>query len=141
VPLPDAVRGLVIRCEYFWAADAGKRVNASQDHPALVIAVNQQQDKTIVAILPITHTRPEPPDTGIALSAATKKAAGLDDAPQWVIVNQGNQIIWPESIRQIPGRPGVFHYGYVPGAAFAIIFEHARQAARKAGFRMIGAKP
>ena len=85
--------------------------------------------------------RPLPPDTptppggdtiGIEIPAKVKQAIGLDDARSWVIVSEHNIDEWPNAgLSPIPGKPGVFGYGFIPPGLFAQIkatfLELARQ--------------
>ena len=128
MPLPEPEAGLVVRYEYVWASQAGRAANADaanadKDHPACILAAWRDTEDGAIAViyLPISHTPPVPPDIGIELTPAAKKAAGLDVRPQWVLVSQANKDDWGFDLRQIPGRPGIFHYGYLPPAMFETI--------------------
>lgn len=71
-------------------------------------------------ILPITHSAPAGDTIGIEIPAKVKQALGLDDAPSWVIVSEYNVDEWPNGgVAPLPGRPGVFSYGFIPPRLFA----------------------
>jgi len=75
-----------------------------------------------VVILPITHTPPTADDTGIEIPPRVRQALGLDEAPCWVIVSEHNVDEWPNAgLVPIPGRAGVFAYGFIPPHLFAQI--------------------
>jgi hypothetical protein len=71
-----------------------------------------------VIYFPISHTAPEGDEEGIELPDDVKKKAGLDDRRQWILVSEYNLDTWPTDLRQIPRRPGVFHYGHLPPSMF-----------------------
>ena len=49
-----------------------------------------------------------------------RQALGLDDAPCWVIVSEHNVDEWPNGgLTPLPGRSGVFGYGFIPPGLFA----------------------
>ncbi len=117
MPLPGLTLGLVVRYEYVWSRNAN---TADKDHPACVVGTyfNAAKQADIVVYLPISHTPPGEGDIGIELSDHAKRVAGLDARRQWVLVSECNIDDWPFAIRQIPGRAGVFSYGYLPPKTF-----------------------
>lgn len=123
MPLPDPEPGLVIRYDYLWSGEAQAGRNQSKERPAcLLIASDPSPKPAFVVLLPITHTRPRGNTVGIEISAAARKHLKLDDAPCWVIVSEYNVDEWPNGgMGQIPGRPGVFSYGFIPPGLFAQI--------------------
>lgn len=59
---------------------------------------------------------------GIEIPARVREAIGLDDAPSWVVVSEHNVDEWPNGgLAPLPGRPGVFGYGFIPPSLFAQI--------------------
>jgi len=89
VPLPELTLGLVVRYEYLWYRRSGMSGVADKDHPACVVATFRRQDRPgdFVIYLPISHTPPSADEEGIELPASVKANAGLDSAPQWVLVS------------------------------------------------------
>jgi hypothetical protein len=52
--------------------------------------------------------------------AKVRDALGLDNAPSWIVVSEHNVDEWPNGgIATLPGRPGVFSYGFIPPGLFA----------------------
>ncbi len=91
--------------------------DAGKNRPCLIAAVFPDPDdppKTGILYLPITHVLPGADDVGVELTQDAKYAAGLDGERQWILVSQGNQDTWPEDITHLPGRPGLFAYGFLP---------------------------
>jgi len=92
-----------------------------------------------VVILPITHTPPDEDTVGVAIPAKVREALGLDDAPSWVIVSEHNVDEWPNGgLAPIPGRPGVFSYGFIPPGLFAQVkakFLEVYEKGRSLGLR------
>lgn len=73
-----------------------------------------------VVILPITHTPPDKDTVGVEIPAKVRHAIGRDDAPSWVIVSEYNVDEWPNGgLASVPGRPGIFSYGFIPPGLFA----------------------
>jgi hypothetical protein len=92
-----------------------------------------------VVILPITHTPPAGDTVGVEFPARVRQAIGLDDAPSWVVVSEHNIDEWPNAgLAPVPGRPGVFSYGFIPPGLFAQIktkFLELTQRRRGTGIR------
>lgn len=121
--LPVLTAGLLVRYEYLWHRRSETADNADKDHPACVVATFREGGKPedYVVYLPISHTPPAGDEEGIELPDDVKVRAGLDRARQWILVSECNIDMWPFDLRQIPGRQGVFHYGYLPPAMFRIV--------------------
>jgi hypothetical protein len=46
----------------------------------------------------------------------------LDDEPAWIIVSEHNVDAWPSpGLAPVPGRPGVYAYGFIPRALFFMV--------------------
>lgn len=123
MPLPELTIGLVVRYEYLWHRRAGGAGTGDKDHPACVVATYRQQGRPedFVVYLPISHTQPSGDEEGIELPDDVKKKIGLDSARQWVLLSECNVDTWPFDLRQIPGRPGRFHYGHFPPNMFKFV--------------------
>jgi PemK-like, MazF-like toxin of type II toxin-antitoxin system len=121
VPLPEPRPGLVIRYDYLWTREAAAGRDQGKERPAcLVAAMDIATSPRFVVILPITHTRPDKKTVGVEIPAKVRKTLGLDDAPSWVIVSEHNVDEWPNAgLAPLPGRPGVFSYGFIPPGLFA----------------------
>jgi hypothetical protein len=56
----------------------------------------------------------------VEIPAKVRERLGLDDGPSWVIVSEHNVDEWPNGgLAPLPGRPGVFSYGFIPPGLFA----------------------
>ena len=121
--LPEPKPGLVVRYDYLWTREVAAGHDQGKDRPAcLVAAVDSFARSRFVVILPITHMAPTGETVGIEIPPRVRQALGLDDAPSWVIVSEHNVIEWPNAgLAPIPGRPGVFGYGFIPPRLFARI--------------------
>lgn len=121
MPLPDPRPGLVIRYDYLWTREAAAGRDQGKERAAcLVAAMDTTASPRFVVILPITHTPPDKDTVGVAIPAKVREALGLDEAPSWVIVSEHNVDEWPNGgLAPIPGRPGVFSYGFIPPGLFA----------------------
>jgi hypothetical protein len=123
VPLPELTLGLIVRYEYLWHRRSALARTADKDHPACVVAIFRRDDRPgdFVIYLPILHTSPSGDEEGIELPADAKARAGLDSAPQWVLISECNVDAWPYDLRALPGRPDIFHYGHLPPRMFRLI--------------------
>jgi hypothetical protein len=112
---------LVIRYDYLWAHEAAAGRDQGKERPAcLVAAMDPAASPRFVVILPITHTPPDKETVGVEIPGEVRAALGLDDAPSWVIVSEHNVDAWPNAgLAPLPGRPGVFSYGFIPPRLFA----------------------
>jgi hypothetical protein len=60
------------------------------------------------------------------------QAIGLDDVRSWVIVSEHNIDEWPNAgLSPVPGKPGVFGYGFIPPGLFAQIKARFLELARQ----------
>ncbi len=121
MPLPEPRPGLVIRYDYLWIREAAFGREQGKERPAcLVAAMDSAASPRFVVILPITHAAPGKDTVGVEIPAKVREALGLDDAPSWVIVSEHNVDEWPNGgLAPVPGRPGVFSYGFIPPGLFA----------------------
>lgn len=121
MPLPEPRPGLVIRYDYLWSREAAAGRDQGKERPAcLVAATDPTVSPRFVVILPITHTRPDKNAVGVEIPAKVREALGLDDGPSWVIVSEHNVDEWPNGgLAPLPGRLGVFSYGFIPPGLFA----------------------
>lgn len=121
MPLSEPRPGLVIRYDYLWTREAAAGRDQGKERPAcLVAAMDSAASPRFVVILPITHRRPNKNTVGVEIPAKVQQALGLDDAPSWVIVSEHNVDEWPNGgLAPLPGRPGVFNYGFIPPGLFA----------------------
>ena len=105
MPLPSLDLGLVVRYEYLWHRRKDTPT-ADKDHPACVIATfrNEGVADDFVVYLPISHIPPAEGEVGVEHSSHAKRAAGLDPAPQWILISECNVDTWPQDLRSLPGR-------------------------------------
>ena len=120
MPLPEPRPGLVIRYDYLWTREAAAGREGKERPACLVAAMDSVASPRFVVILPITHTPPDKDTVGVEIPAKVRQAIGLDDEPSWVIVSEHNVDEWPNGgLAPVPGRPGVFSYGFIPPGLFA----------------------
>lgn len=122
MPLPEPQPGLVIRYDYVWNDEAAAGRDRGKDRPACLVAASEPgPTPRFVVILPITHTAPRGKTAAIPIPAKVRAALGLDDAPSWVVVSEFNVDEWPNGLTTLPGRRGLFSYGFIPPGLFAQI--------------------
>jgi len=133
VAFPEPKPGLVVRYDYLWTHEAAAGRDQGKDRPACLVAASDSQTRPrFVVLLPITHTPPDGDTVGIEIPAKVKQAIGLDDARSWVIVSEHNIDEWPNAgLSPVPGKPGVFGYGFVPPGLFAQIKARFLELARQ----------
>ena len=121
--IPEPKPGLVIRYDYLWTREAERGGGQGKERPACLVAASDASAMPrFVVILPITHASPAGDVVGIEIPPKVCQAIGWDDAPSWVIVSEHNIDEWPNAgLAAIPGRPGVFSYGFIPPGLFARI--------------------
>jgi len=123
VALPEPKAGLVIRYDYLWTREAATGRQQSKDRPACLVAASDSAvTPRFVVILPITHSAPTSDTVAIEIPAKVAQALSLDEAQSWVVVSDHNVDEWPNAgLAPIPGRPGVYSYGFIPPGLFAQI--------------------
>jgi hypothetical protein len=123
VALPEPKPGLVFRYDYLWNREAASGRDQGEERPACLLAASDSTtNPRFVVILPITHAAPTNETVGIEIPAKVRQAIGLDDARCWVIISEHNVDEWPNGgLAPLPGRPGVFSYGFIPPSLFAQI--------------------
>lgn len=124
MPLPTLTPGLVVRYEYLWKRrDEEGADTADKDHPACVVATFRREGRPedYVMYLPISHSAPREGEIGLELPGDVKRKAGLDGAPQWILLNECNIDSWPMDLRPLPRQPGTFHYGHLPPNFFIVL--------------------
>ena len=114
---------MVVRYDYLWAREAATGRDQGKERPAcLVAATDADVRPRFVVLLPITHSAPTGDTLGIEIPARVRAALGLDDLPSWVIVSEHNVDEWPNGgLAPLPGRSGVFSYGFIPPSLFAAV--------------------
>lgn len=123
--LPEPKPGLVIRYDYLWSHEAAAGRDQGKERPACLVAASDSSlHPRFVVILPITHSPPDNDTAGIEIPAKVGQALGMDDSRSWVIVSEYNVDEWPNGgLAPLPGRPGVFSYGFIPPRLFAQVKE------------------
>lgn len=131
--LPEPKPGLVVRYDYLWTHEAAAGRDQGRDRPACIVAATDSLTRPRhVVLLPITRTPPSGDTVGIATPARVQQAIGLDEAPSWVIVSEHNVDEWPNAgLSPVPGKAGVFAYGFIPPGLFKRIKAGFLELARR----------
>lgn len=122
--LPEPELGLVISYAYLWhhEADTGLEEGRKDRPCVIVLAVEQYGGGKMVTVVPVTHAPPIQPAHAFEIPLAVKRHLGLDDAPSWVMLHEGNRFLWPGfDLRPVPGSR--YAYGFLPPRLFAAIVE------------------
>jgi hypothetical protein len=86
VSWPRPWPGLVIRYSYLWRREAlAGRDEGLKDRPCAVVLAFQDEDgRTRVYALPITHSAPAAGEDAIEIPAVVKARLGLDGVRSWL---------------------------------------------------------
>ncbi|MGO4724447.1 MULTISPECIES: growth inhibitor PemK [unclassified Inquilinus] len=130
---PEPKPGLIVRYDYLWTHEAERGQDQGKDRPTCLVAASDSATRPrYVVLLPITHTPPSGDTIGIEIPTKVKQAIGLDDVPSWVIVSEHNIDEWPNGgLSPVPGKAGVFAYGFIPPGLFARVKAEFLELARR----------
>ena len=139
MPIPNPEPGLVISYAYLWHHEHRAGLEEGQkDRPSvIVLAVEREADgATLVTVLPITHTPPIDPATAVEIPLTVKRYLGLDDDRSWIIVDEGNEFLWPGyDLRKLP-QSDRYDYGFLPPRLFNQVLE-AFDSCYRTGWRRL----
>lgn len=121
MPLPEPKPGLVFRHDDLWAREAAGGRDQGKDRPACLVAARGPGNGAALRRHPADRAAAAAGDTvGIEIPPRVCAVLGLDEAPCRVIVCEHNVDEWPNAgLSPLPGRPGVFSYGFIPPGLFA----------------------
>src|SRR4051812_38610639 len=118
MPLPAPEPGLVICYEFLWSHEFSAGYSEGEKkRPCIITLISKPSPfRSLVTVVPITHSRPTHPEYGIGVPDKVKAHLGLDGKQQWVILDELNRFEWPGTdIYSVPGgRYDQFEYGFVP---------------------------
>jgi hypothetical protein len=125
VSWPTPQPGLVIRYSYLWHTEAVTgQEDGVKDRPcAVVLALRDEEGRTRVYALPITHSTPAAAEDAVEIPAIIKARLGLDGERSWVVVSEANVFAWPgPDLRPLPGQ-GLESaaYGFLPPGFFRVV--------------------
>ncbi len=130
LPVPRA--GLVIGYSYLWAGEHRRGAEEGvKNRPCAIVAAQQiVEDRRIVTVIPITHSRPTDPEDAVEIPASVKRHLGLDDLPSWIVVTETNDFLWPGSdLSPVPSiSPKRFDYGMLPPRFFTYVRDRLLEA-------------
>jgi hypothetical protein len=121
MPIPTPEPGLIISYAYVWDHEAQKgQEEGRKDRPCVIaLAVERQGDgETLVTVLPVTRRAPDVEAAAVEIPRTVKKHLGLDDERSWVIVNEGDQFVWPGYDLRKVRNTDRYDYGYLPPRFF-----------------------
>ena len=122
---PEPKPGQVIRYSYLWKHEYDKHQEEGvKDRPSAIIMVTKNDDEeTLVTVLPITHTPPSDLELAIEIPTQTKQRLGLDDERSWVILTEANRFVWPSPDLRMtkPGNVSSVVYGSLPANFFETV--------------------
>jgi hypothetical protein len=95
-----------------------------KDRPCAVIVANTDQNgRTRVYVLPITHSPATGHDDAIEIPAPVKMRLALDGERAWVVVSEANAFAWTgPDLRIVTGKgPDSVAYGFLPPGFFRVV--------------------
>jgi hypothetical protein len=124
MPIPNPEPGLVISYAYLWHHEhqAG-REEGQKDRPSVIVLAIEADGATVATVLPITHSAPADPASAVEIPLPVKRHLGLDEDRSWIIVDEGNEFLWPGyDLRKLPHRDR-YDYGFLPPRFFNQVLE------------------
>lgn len=121
MPLPTPEPGLVICYEFLWSREhtAGQADGEKRRPCAIVLTDRNQNNQTIVTVIPISHSPPRNPARAVEIPEKIKTHLGLDRRRQWIVLDELNEFQWPgRYVYPIHGSWNVFEHGFLPPAFF-----------------------
>lgn len=130
--------GEIIPYWFLWSSEheAGEE-SGRKLRPCVVIATLQSKDgATRVAVLPVTHARPEPTRSAVELPAKAKTQLGLSAARSWIICDEFNEFTWPgfDAGKTPAGKPS---FGFLPRGVIAAVRAEASAARARGAFKSV----
>jgi hypothetical protein len=142
VSWPAPQPGLVIRYSYLWHREAltGQEEGLKDRPCAVVIACRDDEGRTRVYALPITHSPPVADVAAIEIPAPVKARLGLDGERSWVVVTEANVFAWPgPDLLFLPEKgPESSVYGFLPPGFFRVVRDRFLAADREKKAALIG---
>lgn len=133
--LPAPEPGLVIRYSYLWLREYEQgREEGAKDRPcAIVLALIDADGDTHVTVLPVTHSMPSDPSAAVEIPLETKRRLGLDSERSWIVLDEGNEFVWPgPDLRSVPGADmSTVSYGFLPPRFFNLVRQRFLALARQ----------
>ncbi len=119
--IPNPELGLVISYSYLWRNEhtAGHEEGRKDRPSVIVLAVERGDDAPLVTVLPITHSAPRNPESAVEIPRSVKRHLGLDEARSWIIVDEGNEFLWPGYDLRKRSNADSYDYGFLPPRLFA----------------------
>jgi hypothetical protein len=135
VTWPTPQPGLVIRYSYLWHRESltGQEEGVKDRPCAVVIALQDEEKRTRVYALPITHSAPTAGEDAIEIPAAVKARLGLDGERSWIVVDEANVFAWPgPDLRFLPDKGSESAvYGFLPPSFFRVVRDRFLAADQK----------
>lgn len=135
---PNPFPGLVIRYAYLWRAEflAGHEEGRKDRPCAIVASIRDEDGKTRVLVLPVTHTPPARADVAVEIPAKVKARLGLDGERSWVVLSEWNEFTWPGPDLR-PTASNEIAYGVMPPGLFNSIREKFMALVNAGGARRV----
>jgi hypothetical protein len=141
VTYPAPLPALVIRYSFLWSDEAKAGSNEGRkDRPcAIVVASPRMLTGDIrVAVVPVTHSRPEEKAAAVELPLEVTLSLGLDGEHAWLRPGELNVFAWPgDDLRPVPGTDRIA-YGVLPRPLFERIRHGVLALNRARRVRQVG---
>jgi hypothetical protein len=118
---------LVIRYSFLWSIEAsvGREEGVKERPCAVVLTLHREGLRSVVRILPVTHTIPTDLAGAMEIPPLTKQVLGLDTDRSWIILDEANDFIWPgPDLRPaVSGDWSTASYGMLPKKFMTILMQ------------------
>lgn len=130
--LPKPRPGLVVGYDFLFREQADVGIeNASKPHPAAIILVVNQDVRTRVSLVAISHSPPSPSEAPyrLELTPAERREMNLDSGKHWINLRDINSFDWPgyDLVRSAPG--GAYIFGSMSKGTFSRVVEALKKCA------------
>lgn len=119
----------MISYAYLWADEHRRgQEEGLKNRPCTVVLARQNLlGKTVVTVLPVTHTPPPDPGDAVEIPSDIKARLGLDDQRSWIVLTETNDFLWPGPDLR-PAAPGRPVYGVLPPGFFRTVRDRLMKA-------------
>ena len=104
-----------------WEYERGQEEGVKERPCAVMTAVGDDEGRTFVTVVPVTHTPPGAAALAVEIPYATKQRLGLDDERSWVVLTEANRFEWPGPdvrMKEPERMPESVAYGLLPRSLF-----------------------
>jgi hypothetical protein len=138
--------GQVIHYHYLWHNEhlaklfEGQKFRPCVVFTALPLIQSQPDMATLISVVPITHTKPDPSENHVELNQRAMVAAGIGAVnpyifkPCYALCDEYNRFAWPGSDMPFLNPPEATIHGCLPNGAFTQILLKIQESVKSSKF-------